>query len=55
VPALDQEIRGGYHPAVGDGQHGRVVADADQRSGAGWQPRRQRRDQAELPDLGQRL
>jgi hypothetical protein len=51
VPALDQEVRGGHHPAVRDGQHGRVVADADQRRRAGRKPRRQRRDQAELPGL----
>ena len=55
VPALEQEVGGGHDPAVGHGEHGRVVADADQRRRARRKPRRQRRDQAELPDLGQRL
>ena len=55
VPALEQEIGGGYHPAVGHGEHGRVITDADQRPPARRQPRRQRRDQAELPERGQRL
>ena len=52
MPALEQEIGAGHHPAVGRGQDRRVVADPDQgprRSGG--QPRN-RRDQAELAQRG---
>jgi hypothetical protein len=52
VPALQEEVRAGHHPAVGGGEDRRVVADSDQRARIGRQPPGQRRDQAELPQLG---
>ena len=53
VPALDQEVGGGHHPAVRGGQYRGIVPDADQRPRPGGQPRGQLPDQTELAESGQ--
>ena len=53
VPPLEQEVRAGHHPAVGGREDRRVVADPDQRAGAGRQSGRQFRDETELAQGGQ--
>ena len=55
VPALQEKVRAGHHPAVGGREDRRVVADPDQRARIGRQPPGQRRDQAELPQRGHGL
>jgi len=48
MPALDQQIGGGDHPAVGRADDRGVVTDAEQRPAVGRQQPRNGRDQAEL-------
>jgi hypothetical protein len=52
VPALDQQVGGGHHPAVRCGQHRGVVPDSDDRPVTARKCRRDRLDQAELAEVG---
>lgn len=51
MPAFNQKIRAGDHPPVRGAEHGTVIADADEQGFCAWQPGRQRRDEAEFPQV----
>ena len=51
MPAFDQKIRAGNHPAVRGADYGPVIADAHEQGLCAWQPGRQRRDEAEFPQV----
>jgi len=55
VPALEQEVGAGHHPAVGGGQHRGVVTQADQDPRVGRTLRQHGgdlRDKAEFAERG---
>ncbi len=51
MPAFDEKIRAGDYPPIGGAEHGPVIANAHEQGRCARQPGRQRRDEAEFPQV----
>lgn len=51
MPAFDQKICAGRHPPVRGAEHRRIVANAYEQGRSSRQAGRQRRDEAEFPQV----
>jgi hypothetical protein len=51
MPPFDQKIRAGDHPPVRGADYRAVIANAHEQGGGARQPGRQRRDEAEFPQV----